>query len=127
MLPNEMKESFLNCGRPDNAKIRTFTGGATRDTDKDKLDFEGFLSPVVLQHYAAYLHKHRVQSDGNYRDSDNWQKGIPLDTYMKSLCRHNMEVWLKHRNNPGHVSMEDDLCGVIFNSMGYLFEILRAK
>ena len=57
--------------------MRNFDTGATRDVDTNKLDFEGFLSPVVLERYAEYMHKNRVQADGNLRDSDNWQKGIP--------------------------------------------------
>ena len=54
--------------------MRTFDTGATRDSDNDKLDYEGFLSPLVLRRYAEYLHKHRKQSDGKIRTSDNWQK-----------------------------------------------------
>ena len=32
--------------------MRTFATGATRDTEVEKLDYEGFLSPVVLKAYA---------------------------------------------------------------------------
>lgn len=69
-------------------KIRTFDTGATRDTDEGKLDFEGFLSPLALERFAEYMNKHRQQSDGSLRDSDNWQKGIPVKQYMKSMWRH---------------------------------------
>ena len=119
-MPDEVKESFLNCGR-----VRTFDSGATRDTDKNKLDFEGFLSPVVLQKYAAYLHKHRFQSDGNWRDSDNWQKGIPKDTYIKSAFRHFMDWWLEHRGCGSREGIEDALMGLLFNIMGYAFEYFK--
>jgi len=118
---------------PAEGKIRTFETGATRDTESSKLDFEGFLSPLVLERYARYLHKHRIQSDGKLRDGDNWQRGIPKKTYMKSLCRHLIAVWLIHRgyvakdNKGSIVDLEDSLCAVIFNSMGYLFEILKEK
>ena len=67
--------------------IRTFNTGATRDSDEGKLDFEGFLSPLVIERYAEYLNAHRVQSDGKLRDSDNWQNGMGLSVYMKSLWR----------------------------------------
>ena len=72
--------------------MRKFNTGATRDVDNDKLDFEGFLSPTVLIRYAEYMHTHRKQSDGALRDSDNWQKGIPKEVYMKSMWRHFMDV-----------------------------------
>jgi len=40
-------------------RMRTFASGATRDADDHKLDFEGFLSPFVLERYAQYMHKHQ--------------------------------------------------------------------
>ncbi len=111
------------------APIRAFQSGATRDQDTTKFDYEGFLSPLALSRFAAYMHKNRVQSDGSTRASDNWQKGIPRDSYMKSLWRHLMTVWMHHRNVPEAdcEDMEEALCGVIFNSQGYLHEILKAK
>ena len=107
--------------------MRKFDTGATRDTDENKLDFEGFLSPLVLQRYAEYMNKHRVQADGGLRDSDNWQKGIPEEVYMKSGFRHFFDWWVNHR---GIVSltkdtMEESLCALLFNVMGYLHEYLR--
>ena len=108
---------------------RTFDTGATRDTQDGKLDFEGFLSPLVMKRYAEYLNGHRTMKDGSTRDSDNWQKGIPLDVYMKSAFRHFMDMWMIHRKwNPDLGSfMEDAMCGLLFNTMGYLHERLKAK
>ena len=57
--------------------MREFDTGATRDAETNKLDFEGFFSPLALEEYAKYMHMHRRQADGNVRDSDNWQKGMP--------------------------------------------------
>ena len=105
-------------------RTRTFVTGATRDTDNGKLDYEGFISPLALRRYAQYLHKHRVQSDGKLRDSDNWQKGIPREVYMKSAWRHFMAWWLAHR---GGGNPEEALCALLFNAQGYLHEILRVK
>ncbi len=108
---------------------RRFPSGATRDQDTTKFDYEGFLSPLALTRFAAFMHKHRVQSDGSIRDSDNWQKGMPRSSYMKSLWRHLMTVWGHHREVPAAdcEDMEDALCGVIFNAQGYLHEIMKAK
>jgi hypothetical protein len=108
-------------------KMRTFKTGAVRNEDTDKLDFEGFLSPIVLERYAQYLHRHRIQADGKYRDSDNWQKGIPKDVYMKSAWRHFLDWWKAHRGLGSREGIEDVICAVIFNAMGYLFELLKEK
>ena len=72
------------------------------------------------------MHKHRVQSDGSLRDSDNWQKGIPQDEYMKSMFRHFMEVWEIHRNHP-EGDRVDALCALLFNVMGYLHEEVKLR
>jgi hypothetical protein len=52
-------------------KIRSFKTGATRDTDEGKHDFEGYLSPTVINRFGEYMTKNRIQSDGSLRDSDN--------------------------------------------------------
>ena len=106
---------------------RKFNTGATRDTDTGKIDPEGFFSPIVIKAYCEYMHKHRVQSDGKLRDSDNWQRGIPRSAYMKSLLRHVLDVWLEHRGHKSRDGIKEALCGVIFNSMGYLYELLREE
>jgi len=115
------------------AVIRKFETGATRDTDSGKFDYEGFLCPRVLWEFGAYMHKHRTQANGQTRDSDNWQKGIPKDAYVKSLIRHTFQVWTIHR---GHacvdekgqpVTMMSALMAVAFNAFGYAFELLRGQ
>lgn len=107
--------------------LREFESGATRDTDTGKLDYEGFLSPAVLECYAQYMHKHRVQTDGSLRASDNWQKGMPFEVYMKSLWRHFKDVWSEHRGLGSQDGLKDALCGVLFNTMGYLHETLKKE
>jgi hypothetical protein len=107
--------------------MRTFASGATRNLDSDKYDFEGFLSPAVLERFGMYMHGHRVQDDGTLRASDNWQKGIPKDQYIKSLLRHVIDVWKEHRGLPSRDGLQDALCGVIFNSMGYLHEDIKEQ
>jgi hypothetical protein len=99
--------------------MRSFPGGATRNTDEGKLDFEGFLSPIALQAFAEYMHRHRVQADGHIRASDNWQSGIPVDAYVKSAWRHFFAVWRGHR--AGKIET-DDLCALLFNIQGILHE-----
>ncbi len=117
----------MTYGIDDNGQVRTFKTGATRDTADGKLDYEGFLSPYALEAYGEYMHKNRQQSDGTLRDSDNWQKGIPKEVYVKSLWRHLVSAWKGHRANAAPEVMEDALCGIIFNAMGYLHELKSPK
>ena len=105
---------------------RMFETGATRNSEEGKLDYEGFLSPYALEAFARYMDHHRHTEDGKLRDSDNWQKGIPRSSYMKSMWRHLIHAWRQHREVAGlKETMEMALCGVIFNAMGYLHEITK--
>jgi hypothetical protein len=109
------------------AGIRKFETGATRDQDQTKPDYEGYFSPLVIERFGEYMTKHRVQSDGSLRDSDNWQKGIPFDAYMKSAFRHFHDWWMQHRGYRGKDLLEEALCALLFNVSGYLHETLKAK
>lgn len=107
--------------------VRTFDTGATRDTDQGKNDYEGFLSPAVIECFGSYMHRHRKQTDGNLRASDNWQKGIPKDAYIKSAWRHFLDWWKYHRGLSSQEVLTDSLCALMFNVMGYLHEILKEE
>lgn len=106
---------------------RNFETGAYRDSDDGKPDYEGFLSPAVLTAFADYMHSHRTQSDGRVRASDNWQKGIPRDVYMKSMWRHFMDVWADHRNGNDEDVQLEALMALLFNVQGYAHEILSER
>ena len=108
----------------DTGTMRTFETGATRDTAQDKLCYEGFLSPLVLKRFAEYMHRHQRQSDGSRRSPDNWQKGIPKGIYMDSAWRHFMDWWGGHRQ-VGKADIEEAICALLFNAMGYLHELLQ--
>ncbi len=114
-------------------KVRKFETGATRDTDENKLDYEAFFSPLVLERRAEFMHKNRIQPDGDLRDGDNWQKGIPKEQYAKSEWRHHHQFWKLHRGYPtvdergNVVELEDAICALMFNLEGYLHEILKEK
>ena len=107
--------------------MRTFETGATRDSDAEKIDPEGFFSPLVIQRYCDYMQRHQTQADGKIRVSDNWQKGIPRDAYMKSLWRHFLDVWLVHRGCGRQEDQQELLCAILFNAMGYLHVLLKTE
>ncbi len=115
-----------------NEKVRQFSTGATRNLDNHKLDYEGFLSPIAIEAFAEYMNSHRLQKDGTLRASDNWQKGIPKEVYMKSMWRHFFDFWKMHRGleaiNPDNnkpFTKEELLCALMFNVQGYLHEELK--
>lgn len=113
-------------------EIRTFSTGATRDTAEGKLSYVKGLSPIVLRRYLQYLAKHRKQPDGSMREFDNWKYGIPKHTYLDSLGRHFVDLWLLMQgfdatDNHGPCDLEELLCAIIFNSSGLLHEVLKEK
>lgn len=108
-------------------KIDEFKTGATRDASATKPDFEGFMSPLVLHAYGRFMQYNREMEDGSLRESDNWQLGIPLANYMKSLWRHHVDLHLHHRGR-GYLAKQTlvwTLCAIIFNASGYLHELLK--
>ncbi len=116
------------------SEIRKFETGATRDSAAGKFDYEGFLSPLVIERFGAYMDLHRKQADGQLRDSDNWQRGMSLDVYIKSGWRHFFAWWKIHRKGTvrderdNHiVTVDEAMCGLLFNLQGYLHEYLKQQ
>lgn len=112
--------------------VRKFDTGATRSADTGRYDPEGFMSPIVIERFSEYMNKHRKQPDGSIRASDNWQKGIPRETYVKGMWRHFLHLWTRHRGfqvqDPmAAADIEEDLCALLFNVQGMLFEVLKDK
>ncbi len=112
---------------------QAFTTGATRSADSDKIDFEGHIHPEVLAIFGDYMHAHRVQRNGETRASDNWQLGIPIYKYTKSLIRHGLEFWRMWRGYPvmnvdskTRFTFRDVLCALLFNVQGLILEMHRA-
>lgn len=116
------------------AAMRTFDTGATRNAEVDP-DYHGFLSPLAVHAYGEYMHAHRLQADGSLRDSNNWQRGMPIDSYVRSLVRHTHDVQLIH-DGYGELARADNrdtdklkahLAAVIFNAQGMLHELVKAE
>lgn len=106
--------------------VRIFASGATRDSDKDKLEISGFFSPLAMLRYAEYMHEHRKLGDGTMRSSRNWRKGIPSEVYQESLARHHLDAMLHLDGFPmeAREDLEKALCGIIFNAQGLLHELI---
>ena len=123
---------------------RTFSTGATRDTEKGKPRYGGFLSPLVIKRFGYYMNRHRTLADGTLRASDDWKKGMPQREYLESLFRHFVEAWRLFEKKEELLSkgkemssgdmerchqlkeaLENALCGMIFNDQGWLHELLK--
>ena len=114
----------------DDGTLRSFETGATRDTAEGKLDYEGFLNPLFILQFAKYMNMHRVQSDGKLRDSDNWQKGIPMSVCAKSLDRHFQDFLLIHRGYGRHAHEDCIIAaamGMMFNIQAYILQTLEQE
>jgi hypothetical protein len=107
--------------------MRGFDTGATRNVERDP-DIHGFTSPLAIAMFARYMHENRTQADGTVRDSDNWKRGIPLDSYVRSMRRHLQDLTL-HHDGYGDCAREDlyaALSGLFFNVQGYMHEVSKA-
>lgn len=111
--------------KSESTAIRTFKTGANRDIDTSKPDYDGFFSPLVVEAFGAYMNFNRQIADGSTRDSDNWQKGIPMPVYIKSGWRHFIDWWRFTRGLSIHEGVVFAICGLMFNCMGWLHEYLK--
>jgi hypothetical protein len=112
---------------PDVQKVRTFGTGATRTSNDGKPAYDKFLSPLAIHAFGRYMLKHQIQADGTKRAADNWQKGIPLESYIESLFRHVFDLWCHHRgfSTLANESLMEAACATFFNSQGYLHEYVK--
>lgn len=104
--------------------MREFETGARRSNNEGKVDYSGHLSPLVLEAYGKYMHKHRLQEDGQMRAADNWKAGIPMSSYKESLIRHTIDFWKAY--DEGNYGECDELaCAIMFNVQGFIYERCR--
>lgn len=102
-----------------------YEGGGLRSSD-EKPDYEAMLSPLAMEAYAEYMFMNSFLEDGSRRDEDNWQAGVPLARWLKSLFRHCFTLHKLHRSNlclKLHVVVA--VCAILFNAFGYLHEYLK--
>ena len=107
--------------------IRTFKGGATRDTEQGKISYLGILSPRVLRRFGLYMSKHRAQRDGSLRNWDNWKAGMPRAVYLDSLLRHVQDLHYEWENKQEEPEVIELLCATLFNCQGLLHELLLGR
>lgn len=103
--------------------VRVFESGATRSPQGDKPEYAGYLSPAVIVEFGKYMRRHQKQTDGTTRSCRNWQKGIPLESYIQSMFRHFVSVW--ERYEAGEPADMEECMALMFNVMGFAHENLK--
>ena len=113
----------------DGTEAKVYSTGAFRSSSVDKIDYDGILSPYALEAWSRYLLWCSYLDNGDRRTSDNWQKGMSLIDYRKSLWRHLVDVWRILRGYPPQTK-ETNLvwacAATLFNINGILHEAIKA-
>lgn len=102
--------------------ITKFSTGAIRDSQDGKIDFIETLSYTALARYCSYMTgKKKKYGAGNFK------KGIPIDSYEKSLVRHLHKYMVNKYENGSEEPLEDHMSAIVFNAMGILHEEAKLK
>ncbi len=103
-------------------KIRKFSTGAVRDVANGKEDYTETISWSAFKRYAKYMTK-MAEKYG----VGNFKKGIPIDSYEKSLLRH-IQKYMENKFEGGIVEVEQDhLSAIVFNVFGIMHEEARIE
>jgi hypothetical protein len=95
-----------------------FETGAVRDTQDGKPDFLECLSPLAVWRYGEYM----AQASAKY-GAGNWKKGIPVESYVKSLERHLLKLKMQLAYGYDLEPNVDHAAAIMFNAMGILHEL----
>ncbi len=102
--------------------ITIFPSGAVRDTQVGKIDFVDVVSWTAMNRYAAYMTSKKVKYGGG-----NFKKGIPVESYEKSLLRH-IDKYIRNKYENGNDEInEDHLSAIVFNAFGLIHEQEQSK
>lgn len=103
-------------------KHRSFKSGAIRDKEDGKEDYIETISWTAFKRYAEYMTGKKAKYG-----SGNFKKGIPIESYEKSLARH-VQKYLANKYEGGDAEIgEDHLSAIVFNVFGIMHEEARKK
>lgn len=99
------------------ADITEFDTGAIRDSQEGKIDFVETISFTAHHRYAKYMTgKKKKYGTGNFK------KGIPIESYEKSLLRH-IDKYFRNKYEGGTDELEEDhVAAMRFNIDGIMHE-----
>lgn len=114
----------------DNGLLRKSDTGAIRNSDVDKINYQGALSPLVLEAYGAYIQKHSLLPDGTRRNNKNWQNLFGTHEEHRQVCiesawRHFLDVLMEHDGYESRDGIDEALGGLMFNIQAYWFSLLK--
>lgn len=96
---------------------RYFDTGAARDSEEGKEDYIETISWSALKRFAVYM-TGKKKKYGEW----NWKKGIPVESYERSLLRH-IQKYLENKYENGSTeTKEDHLSAILFNTFGIMYE-----
>lgn len=97
--------------------VRSFESGAIRDSEDSKEDYVETISWTAFRRYAQYMTSKKSQYG-----SGNFKKGIPIESYERSLVRH-LQKYMENKYEQGVVETDTDhLSAMVFNIFGILHE-----
>lgn len=103
-------------------KITVFPSGAIRDTQEGKTNFLDVISWTAFNRYAKYMTSKMVKYGGG-----NFKKGIPVESYEKSLLRH-IDKYIRNKYENGNDEPDEDhLSAIVFNVFGLIHEEEQVK
>jgi len=96
---------------------RVFDTGANRDIEDEKEDYIESISWLTLRRYALYMGKMSKKYG-----KGNWIKGIPMDSYERSLIRH-IQKYISNKYYKTKIEPDvDHLSAALFNLQGLIHE-----
>jgi len=98
--------------------MRKFKSGSVRDSEDNKEDYTETISWIALKRYAQYM----TSCQKKY-GKGNWIKGIPSDSYERSLLRH-IQKYLSNKYYRAKIEPVepeiDHLSAALFNIQGLI-------
>jgi len=114
------------------SELRNFDTGAIRDNDDSKINYQGALSPLVLEAYGAYIQKHSLLPDGTRRNNKNWQNLFGTHEEHRQVCiesawRHFIDLLMEHDGYDSRDGLDEAIGGLMFNIQAYWFSVLKER
>ena len=114
------------------SELRNFDTGAIRDNDDSKINYQGALSPLVLEAYGAYIQKHSLLPDGTRRNNKNWQNLFGTHEEHRQVCiesawRHFIDLLMEHDGYDSRDGLDEAIGGLLFNIQAYWFSVLKER
>lgn len=104
------------------SKHTKFKSGAIRDVQEGKTDFTETISWTAFNRYAKYM-----TSKASKYGKGNFKKGIPTDSYERSLIRH-LDKYMRNKfENGDDEKDEDHVSAIVFNAFGIMHNEEQAK